>query len=305
MAITEKTITLCGHGSGTPSTKNMSAYLTMRYNSKASNGVRKGIVKVMRLMSLTDEDRKNFHDTYKTILGRNIYSQSYRSYVYAPRFGKYYSDCSSSGMATFKELGYNVSLLNTAGIYQSSLFTQVPVQITDGHITNPEILKVGDVLLFAGNDPSRPLQIGHAEYVYEISGGATTTTTSAASSGSLVSTGLIHAKNFTGVNDTDVKKAKARVLQHAMNLDYGRSIDEDGVFGTKSKAKLGSHYVKKGEKQYMVTAAEILMYLSGLDPNGVELPGIYGNGLTSAAKAKLGGTGTKIAAADFLTLIQS
>ena len=49
--------------------------------------------------------------------------------------------------------------------------------IVKGHITNPEILKVGDCLLFVGSDPSRPLQIGHVEYVYEINGNLTVPTT--------------------------------------------------------------------------------------------------------------------------------
>lgn len=308
MAITEKMITLCGHGSGTPSLKNMNTYLTVRYNAKAANGKRKGIVKVMRLKALTDANRKKFHDTYQILLGRNVYSQALRNYVYVSKLGKYYSDCSSSGMATFKKLGYNVSLLNTAGIYRSALFSEVPVNISNGHITNPEILKVGDALLFVGNDPSRPLQIGHVEFVYEINGTTVASTTSASSTASAASylpTGLTYAKNFTGVKDTDIKKAKARVVQHAMNLDYGKSIDEDGMFGPKSKAKLGTHYVRKGEKQYMVTAAEILMYLSGINPKGVETPGIYGNGMVAAAKAMFGGDGSKITAAHFLTLIQS
>lgn len=178
MSITEKDITICGHGSGTPSTKNMNTYLSTRYNSIASNGKHKGIVKVMRLKALTDDGRKKFHDTYKTILGRNSYNQNLRSYVYTPYNGKYYSDCSSSGCATFKKIGYNVALLNTAGIYQSSLFAEVPVKISNGHITNPEILKVGDALLFVGSDPSRPLQIGHVEFVYEIKSSTSTTSNS-------------------------------------------------------------------------------------------------------------------------------
>lgn len=174
MAVTEKNITLCGHGSKTPSLKNMDACLTARYNSIAANGKRKGIVKVMRLKALSDSQRKKFHDTYKILLGRNIYNQALRSYVYTPKSGKYYSDCSSSGMATFREIGYRVSLLNTAGIYHSDLFEEVPVKISKGHIANPEILKVADAILFAGNDPGRPLQIGHVEFVYEIKGSSGT-----------------------------------------------------------------------------------------------------------------------------------
>lgn len=169
MAITEKDITLCGHGSGTPSLKNMYTYLSNRYKQIAKNGKHKGVVSVKRLKPLTDSGRKKFSTTYKTIIGRNTYNQNLRSYVYTKyKDGKYYSDCSSSGSATFKKIGYNVPLLNTEGIYTSSLFETVPVKIKNGHITNPEILKVGDAILFVGSDPSRPKQIGHVEYIYEI-----------------------------------------------------------------------------------------------------------------------------------------
>ena len=181
MAVTEKDITISGHGSGTPSTKNMYAYLESRYKSIAPNGKHKGVVAVRRLKKITDSGRKKFHDTYKTILGRNSYNQSLRSYVYTPYKGKYYSDCSSSGCATFKKIGYNVPLLNTAGIYTSSLFETVPVKIKNGHITNPEILKVGDAILFVGSDPSRPKQIGHVEYIYSINKETTTTKPSSTS----------------------------------------------------------------------------------------------------------------------------
>ena len=168
MAVTEKDITICGHGSGTPSIKNVCTYLESRYKSIAPNGKHKGVVAVRRLKALNDSGRKKFHDTYKIIIGRNSYNQSLRSYVYTSYKGKYYSDCSSSGCATFAKIGYNVPLLNTAGIYTSPLFETVPVKIKNGHITNPEILKVGDAILFVGSDPSRPKQIGHVEYIHEI-----------------------------------------------------------------------------------------------------------------------------------------
>ena len=135
--------------------------------------------------------------------------------------------------------------------------------------------------------------------------GNSTNNNPTSSTSSLVTTGLKHAKNFTGIDDSsNITKAKGRVLQRALNLDYGKSIEEDGNVGTKSKNKLGTHYVKKGEKQYMVTAAEILMYLNSIDPKGVELPGTYGNGLANAAKTKFGGNGQKITASDFLTLVK-
>lgn len=125
----------------------------------------------------------------------------------------------------------------------------------------------------------------------------------------LIKIGQQHAVNFTGVKiaidgivGSDTKEMKIRVLQRAMNLDYGNTITEDGIWGTKTQNKLGSHYVAKGEKQYMVTAAEILMYLNGIDPAGLELPGIYGSGLVNAAKKKFGGSGTRISASNFMTL---
>lgn len=171
VTVTERDIIICGHGSGKPSTKNMYSYLSDRYARKASNGVRKGLVCVRRRKSIKSEERQAFHDLFRTILGRNIYSQNLRSYVYEkyPDTGKYYSDCSSAGMATMQKIGIPTGgLLNTAGIYHSILFEDVPVKIKDGHVTNPEILQVGDALLFAGEDPDRPMQIGHVEYVYEI-----------------------------------------------------------------------------------------------------------------------------------------
>lgn len=127
----------------------------------------------------------------------------------------------------------------------------------------------------------------------------------------IVKKGQQHAINFTGVKidvdgivGNDTNKMKKRVLQHALNLDYGKTLKEDGLFQTKSKLKLGSHYVKKGERQYLVSAAEILMELHGIDPNGVEMPGKYGNGLVKAAKKFFGDEGTKITASEFLRLIQ-
>ena len=127
----------------------------------------------------------------------------------------------------------------------------------------------------------------------------------------IIKKGQQHAINFTGVKigvdgicGSETNRMKARVLQHAMNLDYGKTIVEDGIFGSKSRAKLGSHYVQKGETQYMVTAAEILMELQGIDPNGVETKGVYGDGLVKAAKKFFNDDGMKITASEFLKLIQ-
>lgn len=167
--MTNNDITICGHGSGRPRLTILAEYAAQRYAQHAKNGKDKGIVAVRRLKKMTDQGRECFRDTYKKILGRNYYDQDLRQYVYtAYKNGCYYSDCSSSICATYAKIGYSCPLYNTAGIYQSSIFEDVPVRIEKGQISNPEILKVGDAILFRGDDPSRPLQIGHVEAVYSI-----------------------------------------------------------------------------------------------------------------------------------------
>jgi hypothetical protein len=153
-------------------------YLALRWSQFASNGKRKGVVAVRRLKGLTDDNRQLFQQYYSSIIGRNTYSQNLREYCYTMYKGGFYSDCSSSGILTFKKIGFKFPwTLNTAAIYESNLFESVPVSIKDGHITNPEVLKVGDCLLFAGNDASRPLQIGHVEYIYNMPKVSNTTLT--------------------------------------------------------------------------------------------------------------------------------
>lgn len=189
----------------------------------------------------------------------------------------------------------NFTTANEASVLESSGLFEKKKSYTTG-----TTLYTGDVLVTKTK--------GHTVIVVEgkqRNSTVSTTTPNNSASNSLIKTGLLHAKNFTGVDDSNnVIKAKGRVLQRAMNLDYGKTIDEDASIGPKSKSKLGSHYVKKGERQYMVTAAEILMYLNNIDPNGVELPGHYGNGLVNAAKKKFGGNGQKITASNFLTLVK-
>lgn len=105
----------------------------------------------------------------------------------------------------------------------------------------------------------------------------------------IVRAGQIHANNFTnagiatdGIRGAATKKAGIKVLQTALNLDYNSGLAVDGIWGTASSNALGNHYVIKGETQYMVTAAEILVMLRGYNPNGVESPGTFGAGLESA-----------------------
>lgn len=283
----EKTVTnvvLAGHGSGTPSTKGMNAYCTTRQ----AKG--RGLVEVLR-EDLTDKQRQQMHDLYKTILGRNIYSQSLRLYCYTKYNGKYYSDCSSSICKTAEKVGVpNVGTLNTAGMHKN--WKKVTdVVIKNGIIQNPEVLKVGDALMFKGSDPTRPLQIGHTEMVYEINGKTAASATPAATSSKkdIIKAGQMHANNFTGaglaidgVRGTLTKKAGIMAVQIALNLDFKAGLVVDGEWGPKSDAALKKRSVRLGSTRYLVTAVEILLMLKGYNPNGVECPGQFGSGCAAA-----------------------
>ena len=283
----EKTVTnvvLAGHGSGTPSTKGMNAYCTTRQ----AKG--RGLVEVLR-EDLTDKQRQQMHDLYKTILGRNIYSQSLRLYCYTKYNGKYYSDCSSSICKTAEKVGVpNIGTLNTAGMHKN--WKKVTdVVIKNGIIQNPEVLKVGDALMFKGSDSSRPLGIGHTEMVYEINGKTAASATPAATSSKkdIIKAGQMHANNFTGaglvvdgVRGTLTKKAGIMAVQTALNLDFKAGLKVDGEWGPKSDAALKKRSVRLGSTRYLVTAVEILLMLKGYNPNGVECPGQFGSGCTAA-----------------------
>ena len=119
------------------------------------------------------EKRNAVIKKYGEILGRNKYSQPKRDYCYKKYSdGKYYSDCSSSISYAYKEAGYSFGILNTVGMYQSKKMVDVPVTIKNGIIQNPEVLRIGDMLLFAGTDTSRAYAgyVGHVEMVAKISG---------------------------------------------------------------------------------------------------------------------------------------
>lgn len=109
------------------------------------------------------EKRKAVVDKYAQLIGRNLYSQTLRDYCFKKyKDGNYYSDCSSSISYSYKETGQSFGILNTAGMYNSKKLTKVEVKIING-IPDEESLRVGDMLLFAGEDASRPLKIGHVE----------------------------------------------------------------------------------------------------------------------------------------------
>lgn len=170
MPVTEKDIVMVGHGSGTPAYHNLYTYTAQRSAKKGANGLPKGVVAVRRLKALKSTERARFGEIIAVTIGRNLYSQDKREYVYSTYSnGRYYSDCSAIGMATLEKMGFRFSwLYNTAAIYQGKEFEDVPVKIDSaGHILNPEILRPVDAILYRGNDASRPKGIGHVEWVVD------------------------------------------------------------------------------------------------------------------------------------------
>lgn len=80
------------------------------------------------------------------------------------------------------------------------------------------------------------------------------------------------------------KKAMIKVLQKCLNLDYGKHLAIDGIALKHTYDALGHHYVKRGEKQYLVTFVECALSALGYDVQGIETPGIFGAGLDDAVK---------------------
>ena len=105
----------------------------------------------------------------------------------------------------------------------------------------------------------------------------------------LVATGQRHSVNYTGhqidcdgVYGKESRKNAIRCLQRAANVDWNAGLSVDGIIGDKTRKAFEGHFIKRGECQDMVTAVEIIMYMSGRNPNGVEVPGVFGAGLAKA-----------------------
>ena len=110
-----------------------------------------------------------------------------------------------------------------------------------------------------------------------------------------------------GVFGAETEKACVKVLQTALNKDYASGLKVDGSFGPLTKKALGSHYVRKGDKKYLVTALEILLYLHGIDAGGIEYPGHFGSNLQTAVtkyNKSQGISGNNATSLTFTTLVQ-
>lgn len=119
-----------------------------------------------------ESTRLKLRNKYREIIGRNYYNDSSkRKHVYTKASdGKYWSDCSSSVSGTYREIGLDIPWMRTTDMWDTDLFIDVPVEIKNGIIQNPGILRIGDMLLFAGTHSSRKAwgYVGHVEMVGEI-----------------------------------------------------------------------------------------------------------------------------------------
>lgn len=224
-----------------------------------------------------------------TVLGNTAYESAY---------GVMVNNGNCATTSTFKARVTKLTVVKVT-CYTSSTYTGSTKKAVYGDIYN----KSGSHIV---------CYIANGNKVTSTTSTPTNTVSKPSTGNQIIKKGQQHAINFTGKKikvdglvGNETRAMRVRVLQHALNLDYRKTtIAEDGKLGKKTKAKLGWHYVKKGERQYLVTALEILLMLRGIDTNGVETPGIYGSGLASAVNKYFGGDGKKVTASMFLKLVQ-
>lgn len=239
-------------------------------------------------MATANELRLKVRDKYRTIIGRNKYNQDRRNYCYKKfKDGKYYSDCSSSVSWTYREVGLGFGILNTVGMWTSKKLVDVPVVIKNGIIQNPEVLRIGDMLLFAGTNSSRKNYgyVGHVEMVGEISGKKITLY------GHGSGTPKKHEMNAY-CKYRYGKKTKKTKLGHTGLIRVRRYINDNGTIGpngsaitTTTNAVFGSSTLSKGMKNNMVKEMQSKLIRLGYSCGSCGADGDFGDNTLKAVKA--------------------
>lgn len=188
---------------------------------------------------------------------------------------------STSTTTTSTATKYYVKSGDTLSKIAKEYNTTVDAIVKANNIANPSLINVGQVLTIPGKTSSN----------------TTTNTPSTTSSDSTTVKRIKKAQTelnkfcnakltVNGKLDSATKKALIKALQTALNKAYNAGLSVDGSYGNLSKAAVKKvPNIKKGAISYIVTFVEIAMLANGYDPNGVEYPGSYGNGLLSAIKA--------------------
>lgn len=159
--------------------------------------------------------------------------------------------------------------------------------------TLSKIAKMWDVSvsdLVAANAIADPDKINVGQSIHKPAGsGAGSDPAPQPSGNPIVRDGQIHLNNYVnamlaldGLRGALTIKAGIMALQQAMNMDYGAGLKIDGIWGQRSDAALGNHYVCLGECQEMVRALQILLMIHGYDPHGVD--GSFGTGTEAALR---------------------
>ena len=97
------------------------------------------------------------------------------------------------------------------------------------------------------------------------------------SKANMVDDSLAKTNAFTGVNDTNKKRAAIRAVQRALNIEIAGSNKEDGELDKLTKAQLNQVRVAKGEKSYLVSAALLLLAMGGKYDKEIEMPAVMGD----------------------------
>lgn len=96
-----------------------------------------------------------------------------------------------------------------------------------------------------------------------------------------------------GDRGNNTRRAIVMAHQKALNMDHeGESgyipLDVDGVFGPKTEEYSRRYMLHPGVCSFDVTALECAMYCHAFDVNGIEKPGVFGQGLLNGVHAYQG-----------------
>ena len=83
-----------------------------------------------------------------------------------------------------------------------------------------------------------------------------------------------------GIRGIETRKGCVKCLQTALNKRYNNKLSVDGIIGIKTKSAFKNILLKKGIKNYLVSAMQIALYCRGYEPRGID--GIFGNGTYNA-----------------------
>lgn len=175
-------------------------------------------------------------------------------------------------------LGYNVGSTGADGIFGNATKNAVIMFQKSVGISQDGI--VGSVTLAKLNEA----------YNNRNKGQSITSTTSYVGK-DYVRKAQVHMNNFAGAGlatdglwGANSRKGLVKCLQRALNKDYKLRLGEDGIRGNATNNALGTHYVKRGETQYLVTFVEIGLMALGYYNSSVEAPGVFGGGLETAVR---------------------